>query len=158
MPFSSLDDYLKSKKMKGKTGHPQSFSGDPINGPNDRILFVGLCYAIIEQDLTWEDARSACRLFFFFYISQQLIPITKFIRKKIMKPIHGFQLSLGETYCKIDDLFICPQILFTMYFTCWLYPITDFTGLYKVFKFFMLEIHKNIEASIITLIVFFSYS
>ena len=49
------------------------------------------------------------------FLFSQLMPRTEFIRGQITKPIHDFQLSLEG----IEDF----QILFRIYFACWLYLI-----------------------------------
>ena len=41
--------------------------------------------------------------------------------EKITKPLRVFQLSLGATNRKIDDLSICPPNIILNFFACWLY-------------------------------------
>ena len=60
----------------------------------------------------------------FLHLYPIFIPATKLIRGKITKPI-----LVSATHRKIDDLSICPQILFYIYFACWLYLIPVFVRL-----------------------------
>ena len=64
---------------------------------------------------------------FFRYFFLQLIPTTKLIRKKSrnLSVIFSCRGRGGNTY-RIDDLFICPQISFQNYLSCWLYRISEF--------------------------------